>query len=205
VAAGVASERVFIAPNAVETPLRRLPRRSLAGRRPLRLIFAGRLQGRKGVANLLEACASLSPQPELWIVGDGPDRERLVSIAARRCPTAVFTGAVHGSDLRRLLEAADVFVLPGTGGLAVQQALAHGLPVIAAQGDGSQEDMVTPDNGWLVGPGAQALAQALHAAWEARRRLPAMGGASLQLAQQRFSPDVMVDVFVGALRGRGEA
>jgi glycosyltransferase involved in cell wall biosynthesis len=145
------------------------------------------------------------PAPEVWIVGDGPDRDRLVSIAARRFPTAVFAGAVRGDELRALLDAADLFVLPGTGGLALQQALARALPVIAAEGDGSQEDMVTPDNGWLVPPGrTPALAAALQAALADPRRLSGMGQASLKLAQTRFSPEIMLDVFVQALRTTAE-
>jgi len=104
-----------------------------------------------------------------------------------------------------LLDAADLFVLPGTGGLALQQALARALPVIAAEGDGSQEDMVTPDNGWLVPPGrTPALAVALQSALDDPRRLVGMGQASLNLAQTRFSPEIMLDVFVQALRTTAE-
>jgi len=158
------------------------------------------------MACVLAACAVASPAPELWIVGDGPDRRRLLSRAARVFPGTVFTGAVHGDELRRLLDQADLFVLPGTGGLAVQQAMARGLPVIAAQGDGSQEDMVTPDNGWLVPPGDPgALASALHSALDQRKRLTAMGEASYRLARERFHPRVMLEVFLRALRETAEA
>ena len=200
-AAGVPVDRIWVAPNAVERPLAKPPARSPAVRRPMRVLFVGRLQRRKRVDALLTACAAVRPGPEVWIVGDGPDRDRLVSIAARAFPMAVFSGAVHGEDLRALLDAADLFVLPGTGGLALQQALARALPVIAAEGDGSQEDMVTPENGWLVPPGRTApLADALQSALGNPRRLAAMGQASLRLAQTRFSPEIMLDVFVQALR-----
>ena len=204
-AAGVPVDRIWVAPNAVERPLAKPPARSAAVRRPVRVLFVGRLQQRKRVDALLTACSTVRPAPEVWIVGDGPDRDRLVSIAARRFPTAVFTGAVHGEDLRALLDTADLFVLPGTGGLALQQALARALPVIAAEGDGSQEDMVTPDNGWLVPPGrTPALAAALQSALDDPRRLIGMGQASLNLAQTRFSPEIMLDVFVQALRTTAE-
>ncbi|MFN8426382.1 MAG: glycosyltransferase [Anaerolineales bacterium] len=42
--------------------------------------------------------------------------------------------------------------LPGTGGLAVQEAMSYGLPVIVAQGDGTQDDLVRKENGWQVPP-----------------------------------------------------
>ncbi|HMK09655.1 MAG TPA: glycosyltransferase [Anaerolineales bacterium] len=204
-AAGVPVDRIWVAPNAVEPPLDRPPHRPAAMNRPLRIISVGRLQRRKGVDALLSASAAVRPAPEVWIVGDGPDRGRLVQIAAGRFPAAIFTGPVHGRELQALLDSADVFVLPGTGGLAVQQALARGLPVIAAQGDGSQEDMVTPDNGWLVAPGdVAALTSALQSAVDRPRALASMGRASLHLAQTRFSPAIMLDVFVRALRSVSE-
>ena len=205
-AAGVPVDRIWVAPNAVERPLAKPPARSAPVRRPMRVLFVGRLQRRKRVDALLTACAAVRPAPEVWIVGDGADRDRLVSLAARQCPNAVFAGAVHGDELRALLDAADLFVLPGTGGLALQQALARALPVIAAEGDGSQEDMVTPDNGWLVPPGrTQALTAALQSAAADPRRLSVMGRASLRLAQMRFSPEIMLDVFVQALRTTAES
>jgi hypothetical protein len=48
-----------------------------------------------------------------------------------------FFGAIHGPELEKYFRAADLFVLPGTGGLAVQQAMAFALPVVVAQGDGN--------------------------------------------------------------------
>ena len=200
-AAGVPVERIYVAPNAVEAPPRRLPDRPTGRSRPPRVIFVGRLQRRKRVDDLLAACAACSPAPELWIVGDGPDRRRLLSTAGRVFPGAVFTGSVRGDDLRHLLDQADLFVLPGTGGLALQQAMARGLPVIAAEGDGSQEDMVTPDNGWLV-PNADrpALTAALQSALGQRSRLRAMGQVSFRLAHERFHPQIMLEVFLRALR-----
>jgi glycosyltransferase involved in cell wall biosynthesis len=202
--AGIPVDRIYVAPNAVERPPVRPPTRSLAVKRPVRIVFVGRLQSRKRVDDLLQACAGATPAPELWIVGDGPDRQRLASRAARVFPEAVFTGALHGADLRARLDRADLFVLPGTGGLALQQAMARGLPVIAARGDGSQEDMVTPDNGWLVPPGGwEALAEILREALADPARLRRMGLASHYLAIHRFHPDVMVEVFDRALQEVG--
>lgn len=202
--AGVPVDRIYVAPNAVERPPATPPKRPPVLGRPVRLIFVGRLQPRKRVDELLQACAAATPRPELWIVGDGPDRDRLTSIAGRIFPQTVFTGALHGADLRARLDRADLFVLPGTGGLALQQAMARGLPVIAARGDGSQEDMVTPDNGWLVPPGGPgALGPILKEALADPARLWRMGLASYDLARRRFHPDVMVEVFDRALRDVG--
>ena len=46
--------------------------------------------------------------------------------------------------------------MPGTGGLAAQQAMTYGLPLIVAKGDGTQDDLVRPENGWQVPAGDQS-------------------------------------------------
>ena len=112
-----------------------------------------------------------------------------------------FLGDLRGEALDAAYARADLFVLPGTGGLALQQALAAGLPAIAAQGDGSQQDMVTPDNGWLVRPGdlSELRAALVRVMGLSDDQLRAMGAASFRLAQTRFNLDAMTDAFVTAL------
>jgi glycosyltransferase involved in cell wall biosynthesis len=200
-AIGFPAERVFVAPNAATPRPARMPDRPRLRGRLRRLFFVGRLQQRKRLDLLLEACAGLQPQPELCIAGDGPDRARLEAMAARVLPQAIFMGDLRGEALRQAFEQADVFVLPGTGGLALQQALAYALPVIAAEGDGTQQDMVTADNGWLVRPGdVEDLRAALNRAIVSEESgLRAMGAASFRLAQTRFNVGAMADAFVAAL------
>jgi glycosyltransferase involved in cell wall biosynthesis len=199
-AAGVRRDRLWVAPNAVVTVAEAAPRRAeRAGEAP-RLVFVGRLQARKRLDVLLEACAHLRRSPEVWIVGDGPARGDLERQAASLHLPVRFHGAVQGRDLEALLDAADLFVLPGTGGLAVQQAMARGLPVVVAEGDGTQEDLVTADNGWLVPPGDEpALRSTLEGALSDSTRLRGMGEASHLMAYERFNLGTMVDVFVQAI------
>ena len=153
---GYPKDQIFIAVNAVTPP----PPHPLPKRKPLEVggrptvLFVGRLQARKRVDNLIKACAQLpdSQQPELVIVGDGPALERFQAVAAVHYPRTRFTGALYGEDLADAFRTADIFVLPGTGGLAVQQAMSYGLPVIAAEADGTQADLVRPENGWQIPP-----------------------------------------------------
>jgi glycosyltransferase involved in cell wall biosynthesis len=115
-------------------------------------------------------------------------------------PLAEFPGAVHGPDLEPYYSTADLFVLPGTGGLAVQEAMAHGLPVVVATGDGTQSDLVRPENGWNVADGdAAALAQVLEVALKDPARLRAMGDESFRIARDEINLEKMVEVFVRAL------
>ena len=139
-------------------------------------------------------------QPRLMIVGDGPARQELESDAQQVYPAAEFTGARHGEELASLFKAADLFVLPGTGGLAVQQAMAYGLPVIVAQGDGTQDDLVRPENGWQVPPDDLGALQAvLEMALTDAAHLRRMGAESYRIVRDEINLEQMVGVFVEAL------
>lgn len=200
---GFAQERIFVAPNAVTPrPEAPLPTRPSDFEGMPVILFVGRLQARKRVDNLLRACAALPNQlqPRLVVIGDGPARQHFRDLAQEIYPQAEFPGSLHGSDLEPYFNRADLFVLPGTGGLAVQQAMAHGLPVIVAQGDGTQDDLVRPENGWTVPPDdLSALTASLQAALSDSTALRSMGAASYRIVSEEINLEAMVDVFVRAM------
>lgn len=200
-ALGFPRGRIFVAPNAAAPrPSAPPPERPATFERAT-LLFVGRLQARKRVDHLLQACAALTPPPRLLIVGDGPERPALETLARRVFPAAEFVGAKHGPELEPYFARADLFVLPGTGGLAVQQAMAAGLPVLVARGDGTQDDLVRPENGWQVPPDdLTALTEALRAALADPVRLRAMGAESYRIVRDEINLETMVAAFVGALR-----
>lgn len=200
---GLNPERIFVAGNAVTMPpTKPPPPRPESWRGTPVVLYVGRLQSRKRIDNLLFACASLSPelQPRLVVVGDGPERAALHALASQVYPKAVFTGAKRGAELTPFFQEADLFVLPGTGGLAVQQAMANGLPVIVAQGDGTQEDLVRPENGWLIpADDLPALVTALKQALADPVRLRRMGQESYRIVVEEANLQHMADVFVQAV------
>ncbi len=204
-ALGFPREWIFVAVNAVTpAPAGPPPERPDPERigQP-RVLFVGRLQSRKNLDNLLQACAALTPerQPALTLVGDGPDRARLEALAAEIYPGAIFTGALYDEALAAQFQQADLFVLPGTGGLAIQQAMHYGLPVIAAEADVTQTDLVQPANGWQVPPNdIPALTRALDAALSDLPRLRRMGAESYRIVAEEVNLERMVDVFVDALK-----
>jgi glycosyltransferase involved in cell wall biosynthesis len=174
---GFPREKIFVAHNAVAS--RPAPtfnvQRSTFNLKPC-ILFVGRLQARKRVDRLLRACAEMEIQPRLVIVGDGPERARLESLAREVYPSAEFVGTKHGAELTPHFAEADLFVLPGTGGLAVQEAMAHALPVIVAKGDGTQDDLVRAGNGWQIPPeDFGALLQVTREALSDLSRLRRMG------------------------------
>jgi glycosyltransferase involved in cell wall biosynthesis len=197
---GIPRQSIFVALNSVAPAPTSAPDRPPIQDRPIRILFVGRLQPRKRIDLLLQACQAMEHPVEVRIVGDGPAREEWSQLAMEIFPRAEFTGAQTGANLDNHYRWADLFVLPGTGGLAVQEAMSFGLPVIVAQGDGTQRDLVNSDTGWLVKPGSlRSLQSALESAVSQPTRLPAMGRASFEFVVQHANIDTMAQVFVRAL------
>ena len=192
---------IFVAPNATAAaPFGAAPRRPTP-KRPLRVLFVGRLQARKRIDLLIRACAALKThKPALTIVGDGPEREALEKLATEHFPTTDFRGALYDDALAAEYRAADLFALPGTGGLAVQDALRYALPVVAAEGDGSQADMVREGNGWSIqGGDLEALIAVLAQASADLGRLPRMGSESYRIGRETANIGQMAKGFFNAL------
>jgi len=213
---GLAEDRVFVAPNAVQPGDARRVTRMLVedatllfrwreeldlGAGPV-VLFVGRLQPRKRVDLLLRACARQARPVQLLVVGDGPDRARLEALAEEILPRARFVGERFGLDLGICFAVADLFVMPGTGGLALQEALTYGKPVAVAEADGSQADLVQPGlNGWLLLPGDEDhLAMILEEAMANPARLRAMGEMSLTIVEREATLERMGEGFVSAIR-----
>ena len=200
-ALGIPRERIFVAYNAVSpAPALAVSGAERSRTAPPSLLFVGRLQARKRLNMLLYACAQLDIHPRLVIVGDGPERAALERLAAEVYPFAQFAGEKHGAELEPYFAQADLFVLPGTGGLAVQQAMSHALPVVVARGDGTQDDLVRPANGWQIPPeDPAALLSALREALSDIPRLRWMGLESYRIVAEEINIGTMVEAFVDAL------
>jgi glycosyltransferase involved in cell wall biosynthesis len=113
----------------------------------------------KGQWHLIDALPDLVPRfPDLALVllGDGPLRESLRSRAAALGVSRHVVFAGHRPDARRLLAAADVFVLPSRHEgmpLVALEAMEAGLPVVATRVIGSAEVVHDGVTGALVRPG----------------------------------------------------
>jgi glycosyltransferase involved in cell wall biosynthesis len=201
--AGFIPERLFVAPNATtHRPSHPLPERPVEYKNRPCILFVGRLQSRKRIDILLRACAALpvDRQPTLTIVGDGPARNEFEALAHSIYALAEFVGAKHEDALEPYYQKADLFILPGTGGLAIQQAMAHGLPIIVAEADGTQQELVRSSNGWHVSPGdIAALTSTLEKALGDPERLRQMGAESYRIVCDEINIEMMVKVFLEAL------
>ncbi len=166
------------------------------------VLYVGRIQKRKKLDNLLRA-ASILPrdlEPTIWIVGDGPEKPELEEYASSIYTKTKFFGMKKGDELAEIFRQADLFVLPGTGGLAVQEAMSFALPVIVAEGDGTQGDLVRNDNGWVIpSDDVAALSEALQSALSNPGRLREMGNRSFYIVKSEINIEKMVESFIHAI------
>ncbi len=199
--AGFKSERIYVATNSTTPSPKHFPpsHSSWIGVRDPILLYVGRLQPRKKLDSLINVCSKLPEdlQPQLWIVGEGEIRGELESIAKEHYPKTTFWGAKFGDDLAQIFSQADLFVLPGTGGLAVQQAMSFALPVIVAEGDGTQSDYINESNGWIIPPNnPDELFTAIKQALSSPEKLLSMGQEGFQTVKTQVNIENMVSVFV---------
>jgi glycosyltransferase involved in cell wall biosynthesis len=78
--------------------------------------------------------------------------------------------------------------------------MSYGLPVIVAQGDGTQDDLVREENGWQIPPDDfDALLSTMKEALSDAGRLRAMGAESYRIVKEETNIEKMVETFVVAL------
>jgi phosphatidylinositol alpha 1,6-mannosyltransferase len=192
-------------------------RRDLAWRRALGIAddmpvvgFTGRLVMEKGLdvfSDAVDRLARRQVRHKVLVVGDGPARDWF----EKRLPQAVFAGFLAGPELGRAVASMDMLFNPSvteTFGNVTLEAMAAGLPVVAAIATGSQslvDDRVT---GRLVRPGAidgfcEALA--LYCTDEAERHRAGQAGFA---ASQRYGWDEvnqeLVDAYCRVIRQHKE-
>lgn len=206
---GVASERLFPMPYAVDNAFFRSSAEIVAGREALRhalgldpgrpiVLYAGKLIPRKHPLTLVEAFRRLdrprARAPYLLFVGDGPQRAA-VEAATRVDPAIRLLGFRNQTELPALYDLADVFVLAASRepwGLAINEAMNGGCAVIASDACGAAADLVDDSCGATVLAGdAAALAQALAALLADPTRLAAkQQAATARIAEWNFDADV---------------
>ena len=159
------------------------------------ILFVGSLIETKGIETLLRAFSRLdnaADSAKLLIVGDGPERENAEHLAVELGITerVIFVGAVY-EGVSTYFQLGDLLVLPGTGGLAISEGMAHGLPVICSIGDGVELDLVDDgENGFCVPPkDVDVLAEKMARSLESPERLQKMGEHSLKIIRERANID----------------
>lgn len=152
------------------------------------VLYLGRLEPHKGIADLLLAHARIAngdPRVRLLVVGDGSLRAA-VEAAVGRSGSIRYAGRLSGDAVWDAYCAADIFVLPSLDepwGLVVNEAMALGLPVVVSDRVGCADDIVRDGvTGLIVPAGApEALAEATARLAGSRELREAMGRRAADL------------------------
>ncbi len=181
-----------------------------SGAAPLRILYSGRLRSRKAVAVLVAAMPRVLarvPACRLLVVGDGEQRPALAAAvrAAGLANVVELAGLLPRETAMACLAGADVFCLPSTYEglpLAILEAMAAGVPVVATAVAGNPEAVEDGVSGLLVPPeSASALAAALVSLLVDPERRRRMGAAARARAERSFGIATVVDQYL-ALLGR---
>lgn len=155
------------------------------------LLYVGRLEARKGVAYLLQSYALLQRQfsnLRLIIGGDGPERIVLQQLARKlQLRQVEFLGYVPAADLPRLLVSGDIFCAPATHaesfGIVLIEAMAAGLPIVAAGNRGYRDLLQAHLGNLVVAPGSpRGMAGALSVLIQAPQLREKVGRRNAQAA-----------------------
>jgi alpha-1,6-mannosyltransferase len=119
------------------------------------LMFAGRLCAEKRVLTLVSAFEALPAEipAQLWLLGDGPQREDVEAAAARNPNIRVFDYESDRARFAEMLASADIYVSAGpfeTFAISVIEAQASGLPVVGVDAGALRERVL--DGLGLLGP-----------------------------------------------------
>ncbi len=173
-------------------------RYGLRGQDPL-FLYVGRIDEEKGLDVMLRALREVGGGAQLGITGQGR-HEREIRQLVRDLglgDRVAFTGYLPEGDLPKLVQSADIFIMPSSAELqsiATLEAMALGKPVLAA-GARALPELVRPGrNGFLFRPGdPQDAARCMRQLLEMRSRWPAMGTASRRIVQSHHIENTISD------------
>ncbi|HEY2925147.1 MAG TPA: glycosyltransferase family 4 protein [Candidatus Eisenbacteria bacterium] len=163
------------------------------------ILFVGRHDPRKGLPDLMAACAALardSVRFRLIIVGDGRLRRRIEGMARGALEGRVhFEGRVSNENLPRYYASSDVFCSPARGGesfgIVLLEAMASGVPIVATNLPGYRS-VLTPGSQGLAVPPRQpgALRQALETLLSRPDLRREMGARGIETSRRYAWPSI---------------
>lgn len=212
----IPDERISVAENAVDTSTMENEYKNVQSGQTKKhlgqVIFVGRLIESKRVHILLRAFARArlkATDAHLLIVGDGPARSSLeaLSESLSLAGSVEFRGNVgEKKPLAKLLASSGCFVLPGYGGLAINEAMAAGLAIVCSRGDGTEKHLVRDgENGYLIPwEDEDTMTNKIITLLSDPEQTRRMGEQSYRLITQSFSLTNMVNKYVLALSRNAE-
>lgn len=211
---GPIQDKVTVIRNAVDVKRYQKPIDKMQVRNQLRLkanayliAVVATLKEQKGHRYLIDAMASIVPRyPDLHVlfIGDGDLREELQAQVKRLNLGDHIHFLGNRCDVPQLLAASDLFVLPSLWeglSVALLEAMATGLPIVATEVSGTVQAMMPNETGILVPPGdSQRLAGAIEQLVSDRIRAQAMGAAARRRVEADFSAKKQADEHLALYR-----
>ena len=166
--------------------------------------FAGRFVPEKGVLNLVRAFAKVvrrSPNAQLLMIGDGPERPSAQALAQSLgvADQTTFTGQLPRDETNRRLDAAWVQAAPSVWaepfGFVAAEAMMRGTAVVASGGGGLAEIVQDGVTGRMVGSDPDSLAQALTPLLPDRDLAERLGASGRSFALAHLTLDRWIDRF----------
>jgi glycosyltransferase involved in cell wall biosynthesis len=170
ISVGANPEKVFIAPNTIDTELfvetsnkygayKNQLKAQLGFKDKVLILYVGQLVERKGVKYLLHAYAKIKKEYNdvaLLVLGSGPLESNLIKLASS-LELSDFRIIGSGLSLKKLImlySVADIFVLPtleDVWGFVINEAMACELPVVATRASQAAQEMIRSGaNGYIV-------------------------------------------------------
>ncbi len=172
-------------------------------------LFVGELIPRKGLRQLLQACAVLHRRQvqnfRLVVIGDGEERETLGRLVRAEQLEAVVTwlGWLPYEKLGSYFESADALIFPtleDVWGMVLPEAMAFGCPVLCSKWAGAAELIAPGENGDLFDPHQPEELAAVMSRYIQQPTLLKPMGIAAQNSIARYTPTAAVDRFVTVVR-----
>jgi len=171
-------------------------------------VFAGTVHPGKKLDVLIHAFARvrqrMSPaDPALVVIGDGPSLPACKDLVSQLgIERSVYFAGRQDTEASAYFLLGDVCILPGLGGLAINHAFTHGLPVICGRADGCEEDLVFTDKTGirLDDVNADTLAEATLRMLSARPEAQRMGQNAHELVTKSVTMDNFADTVLTAAK-----
>lgn len=165
------------------------------------VLFVGRIIENKRLGDLIDAAKYLRQGTGVVIVGGGLSADQAKSV--RRSENITYLGEIYdGQEINRIFRMADVFCIPGSMGLGINQAFYWGLPTVTGDVLHSPEIMYLEKgkNGFIVGAGdIRALAEKLNYLTSSDEIYEAFSAAAKSAIMTKGSIDTMCDGFLDAI------
>lgn len=210
---GVKKKSIFIAYNSIDTDVVLRIKEEVkkhhtpSVKKMKRIIFMGRFIPEKHVDFLIHAFKYVVkhiPSAQLFLMGDGPERHTFERLAddLGLSGSVVFLGDIRDDFVKApYLFSSSLFVLPGMGGLAINEAACYELPIICAKGDGTESQLVIDGvNGYFFKESDNRdLAKKILTILSNENLQQQMGARSLEIILKKVNIHTMLSGFQNAI------